>query len=589
LLQASSLEEDAHDDLDLRIKAIRSTLENANTWREFRISTGLIPEIDADTGKRIKSDSKFIVATSAALVAIGIFTIRLGGRVALISAIGLDFSNDNPQYRASMDQFMDAAMSLGHGHSHYHLKELAFFGCWILTKVFIFDFGAIVLALSAGILFNNVLYGALLSALGSTIGSSAAYFLARTDTPARKSALRFLDEYPSLRGIEKVVKEDGVKAILTLRLAPLLPIPIGAYNYIYGVTRVPYLDFAAGIFLGSFKPYLLDSYLGFFSREIIEGTIDPTGYQDLILVLSLVTSVAIGIFASQLAGDSWDSIKAEVQADKRRNRRLQMQAEGGVGGYKVITSLFGFKLPDGLIEDQVEMKQAENNMEELIEAEYMAATESTFPAPIVGKATLYEYRVLIPALINAFFTYSDPIVYDQGQGTTTTKIMQGQDNNDNDNDNDNDNGLEELEATSTRNTSNIFDAGLAISVIRELWYLPVLSILSGFTPASRIIAESHVSRLPDTPIAHDIDTFLLWPAIGNGNAADGNNLPPTIFQTPAAAITDVSQYDVDWDAVSNAFLTNVETSLVYSGVLALALYFYLFSGKSSIKNAGSEK
>ena len=103
----------------------------------------------------------------------------------MISAIGLDFSNDNPQYRASMDQFMDAArMSLG--HSHYHLKELAFFGCWILTKVFIFDFGAIFLALSAGILFNNVLYGALLSALGSTIGSSAAYFLARTDTPARR-------------------------------------------------------------------------------------------------------------------------------------------------------------------------------------------------------------------------------------------------------------------------------------------------------------------------------------------------------------------------------------------------------------------
>jgi hypothetical protein len=129
-----------------------------------------------------------------------------------------------------------------------------------------------------------------------------------------------------------------------------------------------------------------------------------------------------------------------------------------------------------------------------------------------------------------------------------------------------------------------------MSVIRELWYLPVLSILSGFTPASRIIAESHLSRLPDTPIAHDIDTFLLWPAIGN--AADGN-LPPTMFQTPAAAITDESQYNVDWDAVSNAFFTNVGTSLVYSGVLALALYFYLYSGKSLMSSssidAGSEE
>lgn len=55
-----------------------------------------------------------------------------------------------------------------------------------------------------------------------------------------------------------MVAKDGLKAILTLRLAPVLPIPIGLYNYVYGVTNVPYLDFAGGIFLGSLKPYLLD-------------------------------------------------------------------------------------------------------------------------------------------------------------------------------------------------------------------------------------------------------------------------------------------------------------------------------------------
>jgi len=540
-LQASSLKDDAGD---LRMRAVHSTLETAEAWRKFRISTGLIPEIDADTGKRIKPDSKFIVGLSAAVVAIGIFTIRIGGRVALISAIGLDFANDNPQYRESLNQVLDATMSLSP-----QLKLLAFFGAWILTKVLVFDFGAIILALSSGVIFDGVLTGALLSALGSTIGSSAAYFLAKADTPARTSALRFLEEYPSLRGIEQVVKDDGLKAILTLRLAPILPIPIGAYNYIYGVTRVPYLDFAAGIFLGSFKPYLLDSYLGYFSKEIIGGTIDQTGYQDLVLITSLVASALIGIFASQLAGQSWDSITAEVQADKRRNRRMQAE-----GGYKVMTKFFGFKLPDSLIADQVETKRAGNSIEELIEAQYMATTESTFPSPIVGKATSYEYRVLLPALLNAFFTYSDPVVYDQG--------TKRQDNND----------LEPPEVGS------IYDPELAKAVIQELWYLPFLSILSGLSPAGRIIAESHVSRMPDTPIAHDIDTFLLWPAIGN--PAD-RNLPPTILQTPAAAITDESQYAVDWDAVSTAFLTNVETSLLCSAMLGLALYIYLITGKIS--------
>ena len=47
----------------------------------------------------------------------------------------------------------------------------------------------------------------------------------------------------SLRGIERVVAKDGLKAILTLRLAPVLPIPIGLYNYVYGVTNVPFFDF----------------------------------------------------------------------------------------------------------------------------------------------------------------------------------------------------------------------------------------------------------------------------------------------------------------------------------------------------------
>lgn len=100
--------------------------------------------------------------------------------------------------------------------------------------------------------------GAVASAAAATIGSFVAFTLAKLDSPVRKKALEVLDEYPSLRGIEKVVSRDGLKAILTLRLAPVLPIPIGLYNYIYGVTDVPVLDFAGGIFLGSLKPYLLD-------------------------------------------------------------------------------------------------------------------------------------------------------------------------------------------------------------------------------------------------------------------------------------------------------------------------------------------
>ena len=216
-----------------------------------------------------------------------------------------------------MDQFLAYISSLGGG-----TEALLFVAAWVFVKVFCFDAGGIVLALSAGILFGGVIQGALFSAFAATIGSSVAYFLAKLDSPVRNKALELLDEYPALRGIEKVVAEDGLKAVLTLRLAPILPaVPLGMYNYIYGVTNVPYLDFAGGIFIGSLKPYLLDSYLGYFGKELIDGSsTDTGGMQDTILLVVLGVSVLIGVFASQLAGETWESVTAEIEAEEKRKK-----------------------------------------------------------------------------------------------------------------------------------------------------------------------------------------------------------------------------------------------------------------------------
>ncbi|CAN0594913.1 unnamed protein product, partial [Ectocarpus sp. 12 AP-2014] len=53
-------------------------------------------------------------------------------------------------------------------------------------------------------------------------------------TPTPTSAVRLapqLEKRPALRALEKVVSEEGFKTVVTLRLAPVLPIPLGAYNY----------------------------------------------------------------------------------------------------------------------------------------------------------------------------------------------------------------------------------------------------------------------------------------------------------------------------------------------------------------------
>ena len=80
---------------------------------------------------------------------------------------------------------------------------------------------------------------------------------------------------PAYRAVDRACAKEGFKTVFTLRLSPLLPIPIGAYNYLYGATSVSPLDFFAGISLGSVKPYLLDSYLG--EKKKIDERIEKEG------------------------------------------------------------------------------------------------------------------------------------------------------------------------------------------------------------------------------------------------------------------------------------------------------------------------
>ena len=177
----------------------------------------------------------------AFVVAGGAVLLRVGGRAALVSALGLDFATENPELRDGLDSVLNYAATIGTE------SELALFVlAWTAVKVFCFDAGGVILALASGILFGGVIQGAVVSAFSATVGSSVAFGLAKLDTPVRKKALEVVEEYPSLRGIEKVVAKDGIRAILTLRLAPVLPIPIGMYNYVYGVTNIPFIDFAGG-------------------------------------------------------------------------------------------------------------------------------------------------------------------------------------------------------------------------------------------------------------------------------------------------------------------------------------------------------
>ena len=414
--------------LESRRYQIRDALKSAETIRNFRFQQGWVPELDEE-GKPKTSDGKLAVTLTAFVVAAGAIALRIGGRAALISAVGLDFANDNPELKENLEQILTTAETMD-----LTTKLLLFTAGWAAVKTFCFDAGGVVLALASGILFGGVLQGAVISAAAATLGSSIAFGMAKLDTPVRKKALEVLDEYPSLRGIEKTVARDGLKAILTLRLAPILPIPLGLYNYIYGVTNVPFAAFAGGIFLGSLKPYLLDSYLGYFGKNVIEGT-NEDGFQDVLLLAALGLSVLIGVFASQLAGETWESVLAEVEAEK--NAKLGDEDSAGEATDGLTREFLGLTLPNWMIEFQVKLKESEDRVTELIAAEYEAKVwnytkEEGGPPPALDPAVqanspelqgayqgvdfaslFYDGLVFGPALFAAVTKLADPLLYQE--------------------------------------------------------------------------------------------------------------------------------------------------------------------------------
>ena len=76
-----------------------------------------------------------------------------------MSAIGLDFTNENPELQTQLQSFLDYTNEFD-----IVTKSGIFILGWCLVKIFCFDIGGVVLALSSGILFDNVLIGAVMSA-----------------------------------------------------------------------------------------------------------------------------------------------------------------------------------------------------------------------------------------------------------------------------------------------------------------------------------------------------------------------------------------------------------------------------------------
>lgn len=113
------------------------------------------------------------------------------------------------------------------------------------------------LTLAAGALFG-VMAGILYVWIGAMLGAAAAFLVARHALGG--FIQRRLEKYPRLAALEQAVTEEGWRIVLLSRLAPGSPFFL--LNYLFGITRVGFLEYLAATAVSVIPGSLLLVYMG---------------------------------------------------------------------------------------------------------------------------------------------------------------------------------------------------------------------------------------------------------------------------------------------------------------------------------------
>ena len=169
----------------------------------------------------------------------------------------------------------------------------------------------------------------------------------------------------------------------------------------------------------------------------MDGTSQSSGTEDALLLVALGVSVLIGVFASQLAGETFESINEEIEKEKAEKSALEENGEEVDDG--IMREFMGTRLPQWIVGFQLALQAADERVNAMIDDEYEAKVwnytladletpqnDAINPAlqpgspEVVGANTGFDFGastcdglVLSPALLSAYFTYADPLYTDE--------------------------------------------------------------------------------------------------------------------------------------------------------------------------------
>jgi uncharacterized membrane protein YdjX (TVP38/TMEM64 family) len=124
-------------------------------------------------------------------------------------------------------------------------------------------FTGLPLTLGAGFLYGAII-GTLVVSPASVAGATLAFLIARY--LARDWVTRRIKKYPQVAAIDRAIEKKGFKAVVLLRLQPVLPFNI--LNYALGLTSIRLRDYMLASWIGMFPATVLYVYLGSVMNDI---------------------------------------------------------------------------------------------------------------------------------------------------------------------------------------------------------------------------------------------------------------------------------------------------------------------------------
>ena len=158
---------------------------------------------------------------------------------------------------------------------------------------------ASILTLGAGFVFG-VARGTVIVSLGSTVGATAAFVVART--VGHDWVVGRMARHPSLNAIGRAVESEAFKVVLLTRLSPLFPFNL--LNYAFGVSSVPFKTYVLASWLGMLPGTLMYIYLGSAAQNVatlLSGELHRTRGQQAMFALGLVATVAVTTIVTRTA------------------------------------------------------------------------------------------------------------------------------------------------------------------------------------------------------------------------------------------------------------------------------------------------